>query len=180
MTGQLTDQVRDGSAASFELLYRRYLPTARRFAGSLARRQDVDDLVCDAFDRILNTLRRGRGPNDETFQSYLFTTIRSVIADRARLRRREELRADFDVQAVDADPMLIVVNEKAARAERLATIRAVRQLPIRWRVVVWLVDIEQVPIADVAVLLRTTPNNVSQLAHRAHTRLRELIVAGVA
>lgn len=175
MSAQLTDQVRHGSAAPFETLYRRHLPTARRFAGSLARGQDVDDLVCAAFDRILNTLRRGHGPNDDTFQSYLFTTIRSVVADRARLRRREELRADFEVQAVDADPMLIVVSEKAARANRISIIRAARQLPIRWRIVVWLVDIEQVPIAEVAVLLHTTPNNISQLAHRARRRLRELV-----
>jgi RNA polymerase sigma factor (sigma-70 family) len=180
MITQLTDQVRAGSAAHFAALYHRYLPSACRFAGSLARGQDVDDVVAEAFDRILNTLLRGHGPADDTFQAYLFTTIRSVLADRARLRKREELRAEFDLRAAEADPMLIVINEKAVRADKLTLIRAVRRLPIRWRIVVWLLDIEQLPIAEVATLLRTTPNNVSQLAHRARTRLREFFIEGVA
>lgn len=170
---ELTDRVRAGGIEHFALLYRQHIASARTYARMLVRTHDVDDVVSDAFDRILRALLRGSGPSDQTFRAYLCTTIRSRAAHTYRQRRREELEAELELQNAQADPMLIVVGENAVRQDNIIKrIRAVRRLPIRWRVVVWLLDIENVPLAQVAELLGTTPNNVSALAYRARTRLR--------
>ncbi|WP_158881121.1 RNA polymerase sigma factor [Amycolatopsis anabasis] len=175
MGAQLTDRVRAGSVRDFEPLFRDHVQATRDYAGSLVRAQEVDELVSETFERVLNALLRGRGPTDEGFLAYSKTTLRHVLADRYRERRRERLEEDIELAAVDLDPMLIVVSENAARGENVELIRAVRGLPLRWRLIVWLIDIEQQPIAEVARLLAMKPNAVHALAYRARKRLRETL-----
>jgi DNA-directed RNA polymerase specialized sigma24 family protein len=68
MTSQLTDQVRAGSLADFGPLFERYRWRATDYARRLmSQPTDADEVVADAFERVLDIMRRGLGPDDDGF-----------------------------------------------------------------------------------------------------------------
>ena len=75
---ELITSSRAGSDAAFAVLYNRHAAAARSAARSLgASRADVDDLVSEAFTRVLSALRRGAGP-EVAFRPYLMTCVRNA------------------------------------------------------------------------------------------------------
>ena len=59
----------------------------------------ADDLVAEAFAKVLDTLRSGGGP-DLAFRAYLLTTLRNTLYDRIRRDRRLELSDDMSAGTV--------------------------------------------------------------------------------
>jgi RNA polymerase sigma factor (sigma-70 family) len=166
----LLHAVRAGDTAAYATLYERHRPATRQLAFHLAADPaDADDLVAEAFTKVLATLRAGRGPH-ESFRAYLLTTLRHVSYHRARVDRRIEFTDDltrYDAGEPFHDPAL-------ARLERAFAARAFRQLPPRWRVVLWHTEVEGATPAELAPFLGLTPNAVAVLAHRAREGLRQL------
>ena len=78
----LIERTRAGDEHSYSELYRRYEYSAFRLARHLGRREEADDVVNEAFARVLDLLQRGKGPT-ESFRAYLFTTIRHECGARA-------------------------------------------------------------------------------------------------
>src|SRR3954452_24031210 len=134
----LLHAVRAGDTAAYATLYERHRPATRQLAHSLADDPaDADDLVAEAFTKVLATLRAGRGPQ-ESFRAYLLTTLRHVSYHRARADRRIEFTDDltrYDAGVPFHDPAL-------ARLERAYAARAFRELPPRWRDVLWHTEVE--------------------------------------
>ena len=92
---ELIAAVRAGDRAAFAQLYERHERAARRMARQLsASPHDVDDLVAEAFARVLDMLSAGRGP-DSAFRAYLLTAVRNGMYERARRNRRLELSEDM-------------------------------------------------------------------------------------
>ena len=162
--------VRAGDTAAYGTLYERHCAATRQLAHTLTRDPaDADDLVAETFTKVLATLRAGRGPL-VAFRAYLHTTLRHVCYHRARRDRRLEFTDDltrYDEGEPFHDPAL-------AKLERAYAIRAFRQLPPRWRAVLWHTEVEGATPAQVAPLLGLTPNAVAVLAHRAREGLRRL------
>ena len=162
--------VRAGDTAAYGTLYERHSPATRQLARSLARNPaDADDLVAETFAKVLAALRAGRGPL-VAFRAYLHTTLRHVCYHRARRDRRLEFTDDltrYDEGEPFSDPAL-------DRLDRTYAARAFRQLPARWRDVLWLTEIEGAGPAEIAPLFGLTPNAVAVLAHRAREGLRRL------
>jgi RNA polymerase sigma factor (sigma-70 family) len=162
--------VRAGDTDAYGTLYERHSAAARQLAHRLARNPaDADDLVSETFAKVFATLRAGRGPL-VAFRAYLHTTLRHVCYHRARRDRRLEFTDDltrYDGGEPFTDPAL-------DRLERTYAVRAFRQLPARWRDVLWLTEVEGAGPAEVAPLLGMTPNAVAVLAHRAREGLRRL------
>ena len=162
--------VRAGDTAAYGKLYERHSAATRQLAHSLARNPaDADDLVAETFAKVFATLRAGRGPL-VAFRAYLHTTLRHVCYHRARRDRRLEFTDDltrYDEGEPFSDPAL-------ERLERTYVTRAFRQLPERWRDVLWLTEVDGAGPAEIAPLLGLTPNAVAVLAHRARAGLRRL------
>jgi len=162
--------VRAGDTDAYGTLYERHSVAARQLACALARDpSDADDLVAETFAKVFATLRAGRGPL-VAFRAYLNTTLRHVCYHRARRDRRLEFTDDltrYDVGEPFRDPAL-------DRLERTYAVRAFRQLPPRWRDVLWHTEVEGASPADIAPMLGLTPNAVAVLAHRAREGLRRL------
>ena len=69
-------QVRAGDTAAFGVLWERHEPPARALARFLAHSaQDVDDIVAEAFAKVLNAIENGAGPT-ESFRPYLMMAVR--------------------------------------------------------------------------------------------------------
>jgi RNA polymerase sigma factor (sigma-70 family) len=162
--------VRAGDAAAYGTLYERHSAATRQFAHGLARNPaDADDLVAETFTKVFATLRAGRGPQ-MAFRAYLNTTLRHVSYHRARRDSRLEFTDDltrYDEGEPFQDPAL-------AKLEQVYAARAFRQLPPRWRAVLWHTEVEGASPAEIAPLLGLTPNAVAVLAHRAREGLRRL------
>ncbi|GAA0590049.1 hypothetical protein GCM10010174_01220 [Kutzneria viridogrisea] len=166
---ELIAAVRAGSSRDFELLYQRHSGAARAFALHLtANSVEADDLVAEAFLRVLTALRAGRGPN-EAFRSYLLVTLRNVSHEQFRRGRRVSVHEDmseFDGGYQPDDVVLVA-------AERSIVAQAYAQLPERWRTVLWHTEVEGSKPTEVAGLLGLTPNGVAALAYRAREGLRQ-------
>ena len=166
----LLTAVRAGDTAAYGTLYERHRPAARHLAYGLARDPaDAEDLVAETFAKVFASLRAGRGPL-VAFRAYLHTTMRHVCYHRARRDRRLEFTDDltrYDEGEPFTDPAL-------DRLERAYAAAAFRQLPARWRDVLWQTAVEGNSTAEVAGMLGMTPNAVAVLAHRAREGLRSL------
>ncbi|MPZ81347.1 MAG: sigma-70 family RNA polymerase sigma factor [Actinophytocola sp.] len=160
--------VREGDPSAFGVLYERHLVSAKRAASCLAGTPaEREDLVAEAFTRVLRMLREGRGP-DEEFRPYLLVTLRNTAIHTTTRRGPVALYADVpDVVPVsDADPVIDRWHANMA-ADAFAS------LPERWRVVLWHTEVEKESPATVAPMLGMRPNSVAALAYRAREGLRQ-------
>ncbi|MDQ7907377.1 sigma-70 family RNA polymerase sigma factor [Phytohabitans sp. ZYX-F-186] len=166
---ELIAAVRGGDPEPFALLYRRHVESARRMTRTLARDPaDVEDLVAEAFAKLLATLESGGGP-DSAFRPYLLTTIRRLFYDRIRKARREAVTDDPEAH----DPGVPFVDTAVQGMEYAFVARAFARLPEHWQAVLWHTVVEGENPADVAPRMGLTPNGVAAMAYRARERLRQ-------
>jgi RNA polymerase sigma factor (sigma-70 family) len=172
---ELIDSVRGGELEAYGDLYKRHVAAAYNLARQLTRSQaEADDLVSEAFAKVLDTLRAGRGP-DSAFRAYLLTALRHTAYDKTRRDKKVELSDDVStVSGVSADAVSVQFRDTAvARLEQSLAARAFASLPERWQTVLWHTEIEGQSPAEVGPLLGLTANGVSALAYRAREGLRE-------
>lgn len=160
----LADRVRAGDESAFGTLWERHARAGLAAARQFAQIADPDDLVSEAYLRILGAMRRGGGPSD-AFRPYLYRTIRNVAMTIARGETAVSLELVGDLEDAGADP-------ETATAQKTITVRAFRTLPERWQTVLWYTEVEGMEPADAAPLLGLTPNATAALAYRAREGLR--------
>jgi RNA polymerase sigma factor (sigma-70 family) len=173
-------------AKSYEELYVEHAPAARRLALSLVPADVADDIVAEAFARVLAAIRAGGGPS-RTFQGYLLTAVRNAASDWLRAKRRLTVVGDMDVgdlHVAAGDPAAgrgrvnpgigsAAETQAAARDEARLVARAFGRLPARWRAVLWQLEVEGKAPAAVAPMFGLSANGVSALAMRAREGLRQ-------
>ncbi|MGH8840375.1 MAG: sigma-70 family RNA polymerase sigma factor, partial [Jiangellaceae bacterium] len=166
---ELIARTRAGDMGSYDELYRRHVDDARRVARIVTDHSDeADDVVSEAFTRVLDRLQRGGGP-DEELTPYLRTVVRRLAIDRYRASRRDGIPADpalLEVIPESDDPMVRATDRELVR-------KAFDTLPDRWQRVLWHTEIEGRSPASLAASLGSTPNAVAALAYRAREGLRQ-------
>ncbi|MEJ7635209.1 sigma-70 family RNA polymerase sigma factor [Aeromicrobium sp.] len=170
---ELIGAVRDGGTEAYGELFGRHRDAATRLARQLVRGPDADDLVAEAFVRVLTVLQSGRGP-DEFFRAYLLSSIRRLHIDRVRHEKRVIPTADDDA----LDRTVEFVDPAEMRFDQRAAAEAYASLPERWQLVLWHLDVEGHKPADIAPLLGMSANSVSALAYRAREGLRQAYLQG--
>jgi len=166
--GELISAVRAGDTDAYGELFARHVDAARRLARQLVSAGDVDDLVSEAFAKVLVVLQRGGGP-DLAFRAYLLTAVRRLHVDRIRAGARLHTTGDL----TPFDPGVPFRDTAVEGFESAAAARAFASLPERWQLVLWHTEVEGQKPAEVATLLGMTPNSVSALAYRAREGLRQ-------
>lgn len=165
---ELISAVRTGDSHAFGELFGRHRAAANSMASQLVRGPDVDDLVSEAFTKVLVQLQAGAGP-DLAFRAYLLTAIRRLHVDRiragARVKPTDEIE-ELDSGVEFSDPAVLGF-------EHGATAAAFASLPERWQMVLWHLDVEGAKPADIAPMLGMSANSVSALAYRAREGLRQ-------
>ena len=84
---ELISAVRGGDVDAYGELFSRHVDAARRLARQLVSAGDADDLVSEAFAKVLSVLQRGGGP-DLAFRAYLLTAVRRLHVDKIRAGSR--------------------------------------------------------------------------------------------
>ncbi len=165
---ELISRVRGGDVTAYGDLFSRHKTAANRLARQLVRGLDSDDLVAEAFAKVLNVLQAGGGP-DVAFRAYLLTAVRRLHIDRVRSGQRLQTTDDL----TPFDPGVPFKDTAVAGFERGAAAKAFASLPERWQLVLWHLEVEGQKPADIAPLLGMSANSVSALAYRAREGLRQ-------
>ena len=165
---ELISAVRGGDTDAYGQLFERHVEAARRLARQLVSAGDVEDLVSEAFVKVLQVLQRGGGP-DVAFRAYLLTAVRRLRVDRLRATSRLQTTDDIEM----FDPGVPFRDTAVEGFESAAAARAFASLPERWQLVLWHTEVEGQKPADVAPLLGMSANSVSALAYRAREGLRQ-------
>lgn len=168
---ELLARARAGDRSAIGALYQAHRPAALHMAQLLTGPDGAEDLLADAFARVVARFHEGGGP-DTNFHGYLFTAIRNRHRDLQRRSGRESPASDLPwlldapVEAGDEE-----AGSDEALADALAA-AALARLPAPWRKVLVLLDVEGRSLPQVAVALEMTPAAVSSLAYRAREGLR--------
>lgn len=180
----LIDGLRAGSERSFEQLVRTHggamLAVSQRL---LRNEQDAQDALQDAFVQVFRAIGSFRG------ESSLATWLHRIARNAALLRIRRASRRP----EVSIEPLLPVYDETGHRAGPVANLpvspdavlerRQVREnvracvarLPVRYRSVIVLRDLEEKSTLETAELLGVSENVVKVRLHRARKALATLI-----
>ncbi len=165
---ELISRVRGGDVAAYGDLFSRHVTAANRLARQLVRGPDADDLVSEAFAKVLSVLQGGGGP-DVAFRAYLLTAVRRLHVDRVRAGSRLQTTGDMTA----FDPGIPFQDTAVEGFESGAAAKAFASLPERWQLVLWHLEVEGQKPADIAPLLGMSANSVSALAYRAREGLRQ-------
>lgn len=162
----LLTNARDGDSAAYGELWRRHADAGKAIARRFTATDQADDLVAEAFTRILSTMKRGGGPISG-FRPYLITTIRNTA--RRWAEKPQAIAVDdfdqFEDPATLDDPAI-------AALDRTLTLTAFRSLPERWQTVLWYSEVEAMDPHEIAPFLGMTANAVAALSYRARAGLR--------
>ncbi|HET6154314.1 MAG TPA: sigma-70 family RNA polymerase sigma factor, partial [Marmoricola sp.] len=169
---ELITLVRAGDSAAYEQLFRRHRDVAIRYARRISDSERAEDLCAEAFTKILDLLRRGKGP-DIAFRAYLLTTVRTSHLNAIRAGSREDLVPDHE----PIGRMMPVIEDPDVRFDRAAICRAFYQLPERWQAALWLTSVEGLPNDEVSLHLGIKANAVASLTFRARAGLRQAYLA---
>ncbi|GMA23175.1 hypothetical protein GCM10025864_09340 [Luteimicrobium album] len=170
---ELIAAVRAGDKHAYGELWERHSAAAAAVARQyVPRPADADDVVSDAFAKVLSVLQSGGGP-DVAFRAYLFTVVRHTSYGLTEGSRRQ--RPTDDWAMYESSFGLAASTEEPALEgfERSVVARAYRELPERWQAVLWYTEVESLTPAQIAPLLGLTANGVSALAYRAREGLRQ-------
>ncbi|KZM33501.1 sigma-70 family RNA polymerase sigma factor [Oerskovia enterophila] len=170
---ELITAVRGGDHSAFGALYERHAAAARTVARQYVHSSsDADDVVSEAFAKVLGILQTGGGP-DVTFRAYLFTVVRRLSYDLVNGVRRTQPTDDVETFETAFGPMASTEDPTLQGFERSIVTKAYRGLPERWQAVLWYTEVEEMNPAQIAPLLGLSANGVSALAYRAREGLRQ-------
>lgn len=164
-------RARNGELAAFEQIYRRFerpvfTLALRMLHDAESAREVLHDAMLKVFQRI------GQYRSDAPFWAWL----RQIAANEALMRLRREQRFEPEPEADD------LVDGAAApwvRADALALERALGELPVTTRSVLWLYHVEGYSHPEIAEMVgKTVSFSKSQVA-RGTARLRDLLEPAV-
>ena len=157
---ELVIATRAGDSSAYGALWDRHSPAALRAARSITSSIDADDLVSEAFAKTLSAIRNGGGPTD-AFRPYIFAAVRSAAATWGGKQKDVALEYIDELPVDDSDDSLDLLSDKALLTA------AFKEMPERWRTLLWYLEVEGMKPREIAPLMGMTPNAVSVLAARA-------------
>ena len=185
--GELVDRVRSGEVAFFEVLMRRNNTRVyRAIRGILRDEGEVEDAMQQAYlDAYLNLDQFAGGA---AFSTWLTRIAINEALGRLRSRARLEVVSDAegDAEGSPEDPMSAppeTPEEHAAVRETAALLEtAVDHLPVSYRTVFMLREIEGLSTAETGQVLGLTEETVKMRLHRGRLVLKDALlrVAGQA
>lgn len=160
-------------AALFDAHKRRVYSLCLQMTGDVA---DAEDLTQDAFIQVFRKLATFRG--DSAFSTWLYRVAVNTVL--MKLRRRRPRQVSFD-EPVCLDSSFVPREygrndpHLQGTVDRLALVRAIKELPDGYRTIFILHDIEGHDHREIARLLHCSMGNSKSQLHKARLRIRELL-----
>ncbi|MBI2635699.1 sigma-70 family RNA polymerase sigma factor [Candidatus Peregrinibacteria bacterium] len=167
----------DGDADAFEKLYLQFFLPIYRYTAFRMDASAAEDIVADVFVKAWEKLHKYKPKKGIPFGAWLFRIARHTVIDAYRRNR------DFDEVSEElADPDAL--NRADAETRNADVLRVVRnaldQLPRRYKEILILSYIAELPHHEVARVLRMTEGGVRILKFRALRKLESLLPPDIA
>lgn len=161
----LLSHAQQGDMDAVAELWRRYHRFAHRTAINLTSSLESDDVVAEAFSRILAAFRNGGGPTRH-FAPYLRQTLRSVVYSwGVKQRDSTDLSIDAFEQLTAGDPYPML--------EDSLTLRTVfAKLPAPVKNILWLSEVQGNSPSEIAAAFDITVEAARARSYRARAALR--------
>ena len=153
-------------------------PALLRFIRRLVRRSsDADDIVQEAYLRLLEC--SGRGRESQAGSGYLFVVARNLVADLARREIRERRRAGaFRALQAQLENVAPASDELAYLEQAQERLRgALAELPVRTRQAFLLHRLEGLRYGDIGRRLSVTERTIRRDVTLALTHLKRALFA---
>lgn len=164
---------RGGDRRAFAELYERFAPTVHGILLATARREDVADLVQDAFLSALRSIDRLDAP--ERFGQWLAAIARNCARDTHRGARRPQ---ELTETLADALPSPAPAEHADDSDEAARVLRILRDLPEAYRETLVLRLVEGLDGPEIASRTGLTPGSVRVNLCRGMKLLRERLESG--
>jgi RNA polymerase sigma-70 factor, ECF subfamily len=153
-------------------VYDHFFVPVFRYTSFRAPSELVEDLVADVFVKAWEKLHTYKPQKGIPFGAWIFRIARHTIID---VYRRDRDFEEIPEEILDTDE-LNRADTRVKRSETLKTVRdALQQLPRRYREILLLSYIAELPHREVARVLRLTEGAVRILKMRALRKFEELL-----
>jgi len=167
----LVDAVRRGEAGSREALYHRFKRRVYALAVRIVGPIDAEEVAQEAFIRIFRGLTKFRG--DAALATWIYRlAVNAALSHRTRRAAAAQPEAGNEI---DTQPSADPPHGDAVLRGRIE--RALARLPVGYRTVIVLHDIEGLEHEEVAQILRCHVGTSKSQLHKARARLREMLAA---
>ncbi|MBC9927403.1 sigma-70 family RNA polymerase sigma factor [Leucobacter sp. cx-169] len=160
---------RSGVDEAYAELWRRHsgaiMAAARTFTGF-----DPEDVMQEAFTRILTQLRDGQGP-DTAFLPYALYAARNIASNMSCKRANCEVTGEESETFENAG--LIACDDVDRSFENSLTLTAFKSLPTRWQEVLWYRDVEDFSVKACSDVMGIQENATSALLKRAREGFKQ-------
>lgn len=173
----LVDRARQGDVAAFERLIGQYQSKVYTFAFAFTGSPDVaQDLAQEALVKVYKSL--GSFRFQSAFSTWLYSIVKNTYLDAVksragRERALEEPLTDREVQsmheAASAEERLL------AKETRRTLMRALRQVPVAYRTVVMLADVQGLGYEEIAGALDVPVGTVKSRLKRGRDALKDAL-----
>jgi RNA polymerase sigma-70 factor (ECF subfamily) len=166
-----------GDQGSFEALVHRFMGKAMAVAMTyVGNREDALDLAQEAFYRVYKSL--GRFVEGEPFAPWFFRILRNACLNFLERRRRGRAfsihakdQEEDDYPLVDDDAQAPLDSVEASEEQR-QLIKALHELPLKHREIIWLRHFEELDYASIAKVLDIPIGTVMSRLFHARQRLK--------
>jgi len=161
-----------GDEQAFLILYRRYQGPVFRFALHMSGKREIaDEVTQEVFMMLLRDLR-SYGAERGSLEAYLLGAARNQV--RRQVRYWQPVRNDADLDKTGISDSGTEAVDAIDREETLRALRsAILSLPINYREVVVLCDLEEMDYEHAAAQIGCAVGTVRSRLHRARVILAE-------
>lgn len=181
---QLIRASKEGDRAAFTALVRRYEETVYRFAFKVCRdREKADETLQDTFITVFRKLSSFNGK--AKFSTWLYTVVTNHCLMRRRKRKLQDLEDPLEAydephSGADGKPKVPVARWDETPADiahnrqlQEALDQAIRRLPVEYRAVFVLRDVEGNSNEETATILKISVEATKSRLRRARAFLRD-------
>lgn len=177
----LAEAARDGDHAAFDQIFERHRRRVARLAGRFFNRPErVEEILQDVFTKVYFNLDAYSPDRGHSFSAWLTRVTINACYDELRRARRRPEGSVSDITADEADWLNVQLQAKRANAEAAVIARdlankLLARLSADDRLVLTLLDAEEMTVAEIAVLMGWKISKVKVRAHRARHSLRKVL-----
>jgi RNA polymerase sigma-70 factor (ECF subfamily) len=169
----LVARAQEGDVAAFEQLMAIYQPRIFRFALSFAQgRDEAGDLAQEALIKVYRSL--GQFRFQSSLSTWMYSIVRNVFLDhyKSRASRERALETPIEDEVYHLAEAAQAEDRLLQKDERAALLRALRQVPVAFREVVVLFDVQGLSYDEIARALRVPVGTVKSRLNRGREALR--------
>jgi RNA polymerase sigma-70 factor, ECF subfamily len=175
----LVERAREGDVAAFEKLIAKYQAKVYTFAFAFTGSPDVaQDLAQDALVKVYKSL--GSFRFQSAFSTWLYSIVKNTYLDAVKSRAGRERALEEPLNDRDVEQLseaLSAEDRLLQKEARRALFRALRQVPLVFRTVLAMADVQGLAYEEIAVALSLPLGTVKSRLKRGRDALRLVLAS---